>query len=476
MRVFKMLQRDLATLTLKSDRWAQVFVGGIWLGMIFMALAYMVSYGRNIPLAEDWYFVAPLTHHEPNMLAWLWAQNNEHRIPLPRFILLTLLKVTHGDFRVGMVLSIFTLAIMALAMILVVQRLRGGRTHFADSFFPIALLHLGNWENLFWGWQFSFVLSAALGCAILLALVSNRLPLNPKAALVAGISLILLPLCGATGLIFVPFLALWLGYCGLLQGYRRQGKPWVSLWLVGSAAVALVFLGLYFIGYESPTWNPPNPGIKETLKTSAMFLAWGLGPAVAKSWPLSVMIAFGIFISTAVLSVIAAFSQKGPEKYRAWGILIFFGVLGLYALAVGWGRAAYVPTVGLPIRYVVLAFPFFGTAFFIWELYGEARLKKTVQMGFLLGMCLLLPFNTSTGFRKWGEWYQQGMQAIEQDLAVGDSAALLAQKHRDFLIHWWTEDQLAAAIQMLNEADMGPFASLQEVSTASEDSTVEIKK
>ena len=95
---------------------AVTIVWATWAAMLLVALACIVRYGRNIPLAEDWLLVPPMTGHEPHLGSWLWAQNNEHRLPLPRLVLLGLLVATR-DFRAGMVLNVVSLAALAAAMI-----------------------------------------------------------------------------------------------------------------------------------------------------------------------------------------------------------------------------------------------------------------------------------------------------------------------------------------------------------------------
>jgi hypothetical protein len=461
--------------TIQNDRGARIFVWSIWLAMILIAFVSLARYGRNIPLAEDWYFVSPLTGNEPHLASWLWAQNNEHRIPLPRLILLGLIKLANGDFRAGMVLNIVALGGLSLAMIRVAHSLRQGRTSWADAFFPLALLHLGNWENLFWGWQFSFVLSVVLTCTILLVLVSNQTVMTAKAAVVAGIALLLLPLCGATGLAFVPLLALWLGYCGILhwnQVKTNDGRRWVSVFLIGSAVVALVLTGLYFVGYEHPTWNPPNPGLIPSLKTAAKFLALGFGPAVEKSWPLSTTLAISILVVSGVVATWAVFRQKGLERYRALGLLLFFGNIILFILVMGWGRAGAIAIYGRwPLRYVLLAVQTFCVSFYVWELYGSPKLRTIVQMGLLVVMCLLLRSNTNIGL-DWGRWYRGGMDVLEQDIAAGTPRSILVEKHREFLIHWWSENQLTEGMQMLHDAGIGPFAQMQAEPAHSESATL----
>ncbi|ARV61775.1 hypothetical protein BZZ01_26940 [Nostocales cyanobacterium HT-58-2] len=460
----KTVHNDTAAVPLiHSDRIARAFVWSVWLVMMLVALACVTRYGQNIPLAEDWLLVAPVTGNEPDLLSWLWAQNNEHRVPLPRLMLLALLKVTGGDFRVGMVFNAVTLGVVAIAMMQVARKLRG-RTDFADAFFPVALLHLGNWENLVWSWQLSFVFPTALICGVLLAIVSQPTLATPSAALFTGIALILLPLCGGIGLLFVPFLALWLSYCGFLHLKAVNSSPQVrSLggFLIGATAIALCLVGLYFVGYQRPYWNPPSPGLGATLKTAAMFLALGFGPVAAKFWKLSILVAFVVLVPSLGVAVKGVLRHQSLEKHRALGVLLFFSSLIVFALAMGWGRSGLVPTVGMPIRYVLLAVPIFCTVFLVWELYASRQFRTILQRGLLIGMCLLIPVNTMAGFQ-WRNWYLQGMNAVEQDLLAGTPRTLLAKRHKDFLIHWWDENKLASHMQMLHDAGIGLFTQMRE--------------
>jgi hypothetical protein len=271
-----MVERGLVSaFKARSDRGARAFVWSVWLAMMMAALFFLVKYGRIFPLNEDWWVVPPLTGNEPNLANWLWKQNSEHRIPFPRLILLALVKVTHGDFRASMLFTILLLGALACVMIHVARRMRGGRTIFADAFFPIVLLNLGHAENMYWGWQITQVIPTVLTSVMLLVIVGHQTLATPGAAVVAGITLVLLPLSGANGLISVPALALWLGYCGVrrwLAPNARGRQRWTGGFLIGSAVVALCLMGLYFVGYERPTWLPPNPVPGLRLRTNCQEL------------------------------------------------------------------------------------------------------------------------------------------------------------------------------------------------------------
>jgi hypothetical protein len=454
--------RPVAPPKVRLDRGAIAFVWGIWLVMLIVALVFLGKYPRNIPFSEDWLLVSPLTGNETNLLSWLWTQNNEHRIPFPRLILLALLEAFQGDFRAGMLFNVLVLGVLAGAMILVVRHIRAGRTSYADAFFPIALLHLGNWENMFWSWQLTQVVPTVLACVILLTLVGSQTLTTPAPAVAAGLSLMLLPLSGANGLIFVPILALWLGYCGVRAWRARKAqadRQWIGPFLIASVAVTIALAALYFVGYTSPPYGAPNPGIRASLAATVKFLALGLGPVARSSWLLSTTITLGLLITSAIVVLYAVLRGRGTERHRALGILVFFASLGVFALAMGWGRARVLPLWGgvWPTRYVLLAVPALLAAFFIWEIYGPKRLRAVVQYGLCLGMFLLIPLNTVHGFW-WYQWYMAGVGPFERDVQAGMSPSQLIERHQGFLLTWMRPD--GDKLRMLQEAGIGPFAQI----------------
>jgi hypothetical protein len=372
-----------------------------------------------------------------------------------------LLKATHGNFRAGMLLNILFLGALALAMIHVARQARDGRTSLADAFFPIALLHLGNWENLFWSWQFTLIAAVGLSCVVLLVLVAYPTLSRPGPVIVAGLCMVLLPLSGANGVLVVPLLALWLGYRGVLQwrtAAQTGEQRWIGAFLVCSATVALALTGLYFVGYERPPWTPAVSGPGLLLRTVLQFLALGLGPIARRSWPLSLIAATAILLPTAVVAVDAVFRYKSSERLRAWGILLFLGSLSALSLAMGWGRAAVIPIYGhWPLRYVLLAAPVFCTAFFVWVLYGPPKLRAAMQSILFLSAFVLIPLNTIHGFQS-AQWFRKPDKALMQDLAAGTSLSAIAERHRSVLYPHIEPRHLTEMMEMLRKAGIRPFA------------------
>jgi len=439
----------------------------VWATMLLVVLACIAKYGPDIPRAEDWLLVPPLTGNEPSLIKWLWEQNSEHRLPLPRLAYLGLLKLTGGDFRSGMVFDTLLMAALAGAMILVARRLRG-RSSYADAFFPIAFLNLGHWDNLIWSWQIQFVLSIFFASVLLLIIVTQGTELAPGPAAIAGGCLVALPLCGANGLVLGPGLAAWLGYAALRawRGGQPEGRT-TAIVLSASVGIALVLTGLYFVGYERATWPPPSPSVGATLQTGAQFLAMAFGPGAAASWRASVAITFAALFATLALLVVQAWGGDDRERRRALGLLCFVAAMLTLALAIGWGRAGRVPTTArLSRRYALLAVPFLCAVYFAWELYGRRRWATFVQTGLLVVACVLVPSNTLRGLEA-RDWVRAGMDAVRRDIATGMPRSLLAERHGPFLLHW-DGQRLAAGMRMLGEAGFEPFVGLRDEFTIQE--------
>lgn len=449
-----------------SDRGARVFVYSVWLIMMLLAVLCLIHYGRNIPLTEDWYMVAPLTDNEPNLGSWLWSSNNGHRVPLPRLILLGLLKVTK-DFRSGMVLNIFTLGAASLISILVAQSIRYGRTCYTDAFFPIVMLSLGNWADLFWGWQFTQILPTILGYFFFLVIIWKPTLSTPKAAAIAGICLMLLPLCGGNGLIFVPLLSIWTIYSSILQLREQKNhrikQQWIPIFLIFSVFLTSCLVFLYFVNYQGSSDYPPSPGLKETFKTAAQFLAISFGPIAIKWWKLSIFAAFSfLYVPVISILILDALNSRNENRNRTLGFLIIFSILILYALVLAYSRTGWLSKINYyPLWYMIFPIPFSCAAFLVWEFYGQPKVRKIFQSGLCLALFLLLPLNMVQGFSSFGSWYAQGMSALEGDIQAGIQISEFTRRHRDFLIHLWNEEQLETHIRMLHNTKITPLSNIR---------------
>jgi hypothetical protein len=441
----------------KPARRAAVIVWLVWALTLASVLVAIAREGRNIPFEEDWLMVAAMTGHQPDLPSWLWSQNSEHRLPLPRLVNLALLRAT-GDFRSTMFFDAMALGAMAAAMILVARALRGGQTSLTDVFFPLLLLHLGNWDNLLWAWQIQFVLPTVLACVLLLIVVTRPTPPTGWAEAIGAVALLSLPLSGANGLVFTPTLAAWMGYSGWVQ---RQDRPdrgshgWVS---IGAALGALVLCAVYFSGYQASPWNESSPGLAATLATSGKFLALSVGPAAANGWLVcGVLVGLAFLISLSLL--ITSHRDQRSERLRILGLLAFFTAALVLALAVGWGRAGRAAETGrMPTRYVLLAAPGLCAAYLTALLFGRSWTRGLAAALAAL-LALLFPLNTHVGWERRA-WFGAGFTAFERDLAADLSPSLLARRHYPFMLHW-DESLMVVSLQQLHDAGIGLFEKWQ---------------
>lgn len=434
-----------------------VVIWGIWAAMTAVALVTMYRYGRNIPLAEDWQLIAPFTGHQPDFWRWLWSQNNEHRVPVPRLIMLALLWLSNGDFRSGMLFDILSLSALAATMMRTARVVRG-HSSVSDVFFPLALLHIGHWENLFWTWQLSFVVSIELAAIVLLVFVRTPALDTSPAFWTVFASLLLLPLCGATGLIFVPACGAWTAWCVWTARHsvsrRTTQRRLAALALAGATAV------VYFIGYEPPPWNPPNPGLTTSLRTALQFLALGWGPAVIGYWRTSVAATVLLLGATAVWLLYLLWQRRRERPIELGALTILMGNSLLFTLLMGYGRAGQIELDGRwPLRYAMLSALTLCGVYFTWLRCGTSRARQVVPLALALMTALLVVPNARAGWTFFGEWYDAGMVSLEADIAAGTSTQALAERHQLFLVHWLTPGTVAEEIAMLKARGASAFAA-----------------
>src|SRR5262249_16016070 len=140
--------------------------------------------------------------------------------------------------------NVCAMGILAFGMIMVAKRVRG-RASYADAFFPLALLHWGMPDILFLSVLLCYVVPAVLAGILLLVIVGRGTQITLCSAVVAGICLIPLPLCGFGGMVFVPLPVVWLGYVGIHKWCSAQPSD-VRF---GSLILVFVVFGLLEVGY-----------------------------------------------------------------------------------------------------------------------------------------------------------------------------------------------------------------------------------
>jgi hypothetical protein len=443
----------------RADAIDRLVVWGALVVHVLAVLAVIAHYGRNVPIAEDWLLVPPLTGNEPDVLQWLWAPNAEHRVPLPKLLYLLTLKLAGGDFRSGMLLNTALMTAMTAACVVAARRIRG-RLRWQDVFFPLAILHLGNLPNLAWGWQIQYVSAAVLSVAPLLVIVVHGARPTTRAAAFAAVSVALLPLTGANGLVFAVALGPWYLATAVLQARDRAapGARIRAALLGGGLAVGAVASLVYLLQYERPSFLPPNPGLEKTVITSLKFAAMSAGAGALRHRLVAALLLTPVVVGACLLLVRTArraLAARDPELWRAGGLAcFFFGCLVVIAL-MGWGRAAWVPLYGMPPRYTLLGVPLLLAAYYAWELYAT-RLRRAAQALLVATLAVLMPGNIEAGLF-FSEWHATEIDKALADVRAGVPREELARRHLVVLLHW-DEPSLRERIGMLRDAGIGPFA------------------
>jgi len=435
-------------------RISSLIVWGTWSIMLVAALLFVGTYGSNVPSWDGWDMVPTLTGQQPITATWLWSQHNEHRVPLPRLLLLGLHRITGINFLTPMFFNVFALGGLAFAMIKVATRVRGWISY-SDAFFPLALLHWGAAANFLWGWQLQFISSTVLSGIVLLIIVQTASQLTLGPAIVAGICILLLPLCGANGLVLVPGLALWMMHCAVLcwrsreRHARRDGILMLAL-----AFSALLLTGLYLVGYERVPNYPTYSRRLAIAKTAIEFLTAGLGPATSL-FPTfaSAGVLCLLLLSTAALVVV--WIKKPEESQCALGLLLFLGAMASLALSLGLGVRN-----GFEMRYVTLAVPVWCCVYFVWSVCHMPRINSLAQMFLLIVGCLTLWPNTQVGIA-YARNLRHQLGSFEQDMEAGIPSGLLIRRHwPDGYLHM-NQDILTDYLPMLQRAGVGKFRFLQ---------------
>jgi hypothetical protein len=153
--------------------------------------------------------------------------------------------------------------------------------------------------------------------------------------------------------------------------------------------------------------------------------------------------------------------ENGSARIRLLGLAVFVTTATCYAAALGWGRAAVVRYVYhfWPTRYMLLVVPLFCGIYLVWEVYGLAWQRATVQTVMFVVILVMTPFNTAHGLQA-AQWYSDNFRAVTADLNC--SISQFARRHRDYLNHAATEDTLKDQIKMLKDAGRWPFTQLTD--------------
>jgi hypothetical protein len=443
----------------RRPRRAQAVVWGLWAVLSAGLVGYVAwAANENTPFADDLELVPLYTGAQPFTPSWLWEPYNEHRLPLPRLVLGLGGVLTNHDYRTGAYCSVALLAAMTAGMLLTARRLRGFTT-LTDAFFPLALLHWGQYETLVISYALNLAASAALGSAALFVIVRVRGVPTARQAILYALCLFALPLCGSSGVALVPALALWLAVGGVVRW--RDGRPHArrdGALLLALAAAALAQVAVYLAGLRQVATPFKSPGIDASLRTFAQFLTNCLGPAAQSLWPASGVVVLLLGAAT-VWKLVRDWQDRPADRLRTEGMLLWGGALVSLGLGIGWGRAGLGETAGLATRYVTLAAPLLCLVYLAWVAVPGSRLTRNLPAVLcLLAVGLFVP-STCYGLYR-GQMRRDRLAALRADVQKGRTPEELARDWGAVIFLPDSEGRVAEWFTLLRDAGQGPYRGL----------------
>jgi hypothetical protein len=437
---------------------ASIFVWGGWALITVLTVIFVVLYGPNLPIWDDLDVVEVIAARRPLTITWLWSLHNEHRVPLPRLILLALYRLSGNDFRAGMFFNVAVLAIVAAAAIAVAAGRRGGsRTY--DLLLPIILMNPSNATNLLWSWQVQLVLSSVLaGALILLIVVRDAWP-GPLRAMAAGACLVSLTMCGANGVALVPALDCWLLAASWAHWTSAGPRAWrAAIVPLASAIPAIALTVLYFSGYHGSSQHPTSLSLESALRTSLQFVSLMFGTEARAFWPMAGLAALTLVASSILIVAHVVVRNTAGGRARAFGLLCAFGAFTSLALGIGWGRAGSGEQSGLESRYVTLIAPMWLAVIFTWDRFTSPVIQR-VALTSLLSTVLALLWPITREAIESGQSRARMADAVMLDIRAGTPVYRLVKHHTPFLHP--SQDVLAEYLKLLRTAHIGAFGAIK---------------
>lgn len=409
-----------------APRGPAVFVWGVWALMVWAALTLIARGSSKIPYWDDWALVPVVTGHAPASWKYFWTPHNEHRIPVPLLIQVGLAKLSHCDFRAGMYFSAVVLTVLAALLVVAAARLRG-EISYADAFLPLVLLSPGHWNTLIWGFQVTFSSATLLAGVVLYLMCARGRSLSAGGAALASLCVVLLPLCGASGVALVPALGFWLLVMAACSLFCREERAWAKalVYLAGAAAAAALLV-IYVKGFKRV--HPAAPDNRTVLRTAVEFLTMSLGQSAEKYWNWTGYGAL-VLLGLTGLFLARAWLFRPGSRLTAFGLLAYLGGFGAVALGIGWGRAGLgCAHSGLASRYVTLAVPALCGVYLSWGVAGRGSCAAFVQTAlFGIGCLFGLP-NFQDGFTL-ARAHRQAFAVFENEVKAGLTPTQLAERH-----------------------------------------------
>lgn len=332
----------------------------VWLPLVaagippFMIAVTVARYGVNVPFWDQWELVSLLDKAAVGQLGFtdFWAQHNEHRLILPRAVMLALARATDWDIRyelaANVVVAVGVFGMLALLIERTVRSMAPGLTPWLILAASLSTFSLTQWENWLWGWQLQVFMNALAAVVAVWALACRGAQWPGLVlTLLAAIAGVFSFATGLVLLVLIPF--------GLLiapqfdQGASHLKRLALAV-TVGAGVVTLYLKGFHLNpGHPTPLFLFSHP--VSYAHYILIYLGSGLG-----GWSKPVSASWGA-MGIVTFAWCGAWLWTRSRAYR--NILLPWILLGLYGILSGFmtgiGRAGFGEGQALAPRYVTIS-------------------------------------------------------------------------------------------------------------------------
>lgn len=287
-------------------------------------------YGLDLPYWDQWSFVPTLVAAMEGHLRFgmLWEQSNEHRLVLPKLLMIGLAHLTRWNVRAEMAASVVVALGTFAALVALIGRTVRPLAPVLSRWLVLAtsvlLFSMCQWENWTWGWQVQIFMNvfasvlAACGLAWFGA-TWRGVTTMCAAGLVAVLSF-------ASGLCLLAAIPLGLAFAAAV----RRGNGVLPKIAVATGFGAAVF-GLYMRGFQHPAHHP-SPLIALAQPGAYLYYVLAYVGSSLGSWsPLHAAIAGGC----GVLALVVAAGWICSREPACRAALPPWILLACYALLTG---------------------------------------------------------------------------------------------------------------------------------------------
>lgn len=275
----------------------------------------IARFAVDVPIQDQWPFASEVVawHEGRYTLRRLWFPNGQHRVPLPKLVMLPLAAQTGWDVRAEMWLN-FAFSLLALALLAALARrtLRpvvGAGWTCLLPLLAIALFSLVAWQSWTWGWMMAAYLNV-LGVA-LVAWALGRFGARP-----AGVALVTLGAVAAALSFLTGFVLFALAPLALLLLGRDGAIPRRGAALGAACVVFAVVAGVYAATYPAMMRRMGPPLAFDPLGVARFVVLYLGSPLAGRNQPAALLWGTSGLVLLAVSTALVWL--RAPELRRAF--------------------------------------------------------------------------------------------------------------------------------------------------------------